>query len=57
MPTSVYPFAKVELRGPRPFGGTYFSTLTDPAIDRLIVAGWRIARTWTVTGPRTSEPC
>lgn len=40
--------AKITLRGPRPFGGSFTSSVEDPTIDRLLVEGWTVSRTWQV---------
>lgn len=39
---------KVTLIGPRPYGGTYTSVTTDPSVHRLVAAGHKIMRVWTV---------
>lgn len=40
---------KVTLTGPRPYGGTYTTTTSDPTVARLVGKGYRITRQWTVT--------
>jgi hypothetical protein len=39
---------KISLYGPRPFGGSYHTLLTDPNLDKLIGNGWTVTRTWQV---------
>lgn len=40
--------AKITLRGPIPFGGSFHANVEDEAVGRLLQEGWTVARTWQV---------